>query len=105
MTNENEAPERIWARPDYNECWVKRGEEEDIEYTRADLSDAKDKRIAELEAKLHLYEGRREAVDFINALDRIAELTEALEYYNVAGYEGKEARAALAQTNGETDDQ
>lgn len=32
------APERIWARPDYNECWPKRLEEEDVEYIRADLA-------------------------------------------------------------------
>jgi hypothetical protein len=32
-----DAPERIWARPDYNECWPKRLEEEDVEYTRTDL--------------------------------------------------------------------
>jgi len=32
------APERIWARPDYNECWLKRLEEEDVEYVRADLA-------------------------------------------------------------------
>ena len=49
MTNETEEPERIWVEAQHT-----RGE--DIEYTRADLSDAKDKRIAELD-------GNRQALE------------------------------------------
>ena len=41
MTNETKEPERIWVEAQHT-----RGE--DIEYTRADLSDAKDKRIEEV---------------------------------------------------------
>jgi len=36
MTSEK-APAVIWARPDYNECWPERGEEEDVKYIRHDL--------------------------------------------------------------------
>lgn len=46
------APERIWARPDYNECWPKRLEEEDVEYVRADLHDDTKAQLAECEARL-----------------------------------------------------
>ena len=44
-------PERIWSRPDYNECWHKRLEEEDVEYVRADLYAAKSAEIARLTAE------------------------------------------------------
>ena len=44
-------PERIWARPGYNECWHKRLEEEDVEYVRADLYAAKSAEIARLTAE------------------------------------------------------
>ena len=44
-------PERIWARPDYNECWHKRLEEEDVEYVRADLYAAQAAEIARLTAE------------------------------------------------------
>ena len=48
-------PERIWARPDYRECWLKRGEEEDVEYVRADLADAQAQEIERLRAALAWY--------------------------------------------------
>ena len=44
-------PERIWSRPDYNECWHKRLEEEDVEYVRADLYAAQAEEIARLTAE------------------------------------------------------
>ncbi len=44
-------PERIWSRPDYNECWHNRLEEEDVEYVRADLYAAKSAEIARLTAE------------------------------------------------------
>ncbi len=44
-------PERIWSRPDYNECWHKRLEEEDVEYVRADLYAAQAAEIARLTAE------------------------------------------------------
>lgn len=47
----SKAPERIWARPDYNECWHKRLEEEDVEYVRADLYAALEAEIARLTAE------------------------------------------------------
>jgi dGTP triphosphohydrolase len=58
MTNETEAPERIWIGKAYgNDTGVDWSEirvfQTDVAYNRADLSDAKDKRIAELEALVH----------------------------------------------------
>ena len=53
MTNETEAPERIWAKPGMP-GYINDGPVPgvyDVEYTRAALSDAKDKRIEELEAE------------------------------------------------------
>jgi len=47
------APERIWARPDYNECWLKRLEEEDVEYVRADLASSEE-HTSELQSLRHL---------------------------------------------------
>ena len=76
MTNEPEAPERIWAKvrtfsrfygvkteTEVRREWCENYATPEIarkcgavEYTRANLSDAKDKRIAELEAKLAAFE-------------------------------------------------
>ena len=59
MTNETEAPERIWLAADLTTyCHDPLGlREDDIEYTRADLSDAKDARIAELETAIQRQAG------------------------------------------------
>ena len=59
MSKMNEAPERIWAwRQTTITRWSGHGEGKDTtEYVRADLFDAKDKCIAELEAKLAKAQG------------------------------------------------
>ena len=79
MINENEAPERIWIdwegphEADHSlqlECYSFDCKSQH-EYIHADLSDAKDKRIAELEAKL------AKAVDALGPTIRaLGELTE-----------------------------
>ena len=43
-----DAPERIWSWQDTDPC----ADQERVEYVRADLVDAKDARIAELEAEV-----------------------------------------------------
>ena len=56
MTSENKAPERIWAVPEYNECWTKPLEEDDVEYVRADLYAAQAAEIARLTAERDRFE-------------------------------------------------
>jgi len=55
-------PERIWSRPDYNECWHKRLEEEDVEYVRADLYAAQAEEIARLTAERDAAQSDAEAL-------------------------------------------
>ena len=107
MSNETEAPERVWICShlgEYGHYYPEAVEAEGeyggvaISYVPEAISEAKDKRIAELESSLEDV-----SADFNDAhrekLELEAKLTEALQYYNVAGYEGKEARAALKGTD------
>ena len=113
MSNENEAPERIWAKvrtfsrfygvkteTEVRREWCENYATPEIarkcgavEYTRADLSDAKDKRIAELEAKLDRVLREYYDVDLADAEPQ--SLTDAI----------LEARATLAALKGQTNDQ
>jgi len=78
MTNETEAPERLWVERTIigaedgshgSTAWAMHDPDApDIEYRRADLSDAKDARIAELE---------RTGQEYIDVLKARAEAAEA----------------------------
>ena len=61
----------------------------------ADCIEKSDAHIKEL--TLQLLAAHGQAAD---ALDKLAKAVEALEYYNVAGHEGKEARVVLAELEG-----
>ena len=102
----NEAPERIWAwRQTTITRWSGHGEGKDTtEYVRADLFDAKDKCIAELEAKLAkavevliVYESN--LFSFATATDDTAD--EAGIFLDRD--RGKLARNVLAEIKGETE--
>ena len=95
MTNENEAPKRIWVAADLTAwCHDPIGiRETDIEYTRADLSDAKDKRIAKL----------TEALQSIVIEHDSPIWGEDYEYRVAFERSVAIAEAALEQTKGETE--
>ena len=73
----SEAPKRIWVAADLTAwCHDPMGiRDTDIEYRRADLPATAEQAFAN---------------------EKVKALVEALQYYNTFGYEGKEARAALA---------
>ena len=61
-------------------------------------------RIEELNERLTAAtDDAKEAEAYAEQLEaKLAKAVEALEYYNVAGHEGKEARATLAEIKGES---
>ena len=97
MTNETEAPERIWASPadifDGMDIWQSNKTSRDTEYTRADLYDAQAARIAELEAQ------NREL-----ALQIISSDGQAMDAYDAQMKAEQLAAQLLAELKGENDE-
>jgi len=96
--SEAEAPERIWAwRQTTITHWSSHGEGKDTtEYVRADLFDAKDKCIAELEAKLaKAVEALADLADCVDDGCFCSEMQMATAMDN--------ARTTLAELKGETE--
>lgn len=118
MTNENEAPERIWAWETLNRSgqWAI-GDGWGVEYIRADLSDAKDKRIEKLEAQnreLHMQviASDSQAQMAYEEQEKLeAELTQKVEQYRLVGMDKINLVARVAElealvdqkSNGETE--